>query len=270
MNGPVTNQPKPSQKLSGRPARQDGLTRFYPVRHQQLRNWVALPAAILTLLLSVAALLYGLFTTWIAVERFGRAVVVKTLPTPLLIFAFAFLFGLIMLILTIRNWNAGIEISPSGLTFQRGRTSKTVAWDSITRLDARVNVVKFATSVIDIQSRAEIETDQGETFQITDRIANSQELIKRCREKVLPKLFHEFHKAIRQGEQITFHRDLAAAPQALLVRNMPYYWQDVEPVLKRKKIALQEKTTKRELIALPINQLENADILLTLLENPPR
>lgn len=270
MDGPEPNQPIRNSNLPGQAARQDGLTRFYPVRNQQLKRLVALPAAILLLLLSIAALLYGLFTTWMAIERFGRAVVLKTLPTPLLIFIVAFISGLLILFLTIRNWHAGIELNPSGLTFIRGRSNKTVPWESITRLDARVNVVKFATSVIDIQSRAEIETDQGEIFQITDRIANSKELIKRCREKVLPRLFHQFHKAIRQGEQITFHRDLAAAPQALLVRNMPYYWQDVEPVLKRKKIALQEKATKRELITLPINQLQNADILLTLLENPPK
>lgn len=269
MSGPVRNQAKPSQKLSGQAARPDTLVKFYPVRHQQLNRWLALPAAILLLLLSAAALLYGLFTTWIAIERFGRAAILQTLPTPLLVFALAFILGLVLLITTIRHWNAGIEFGPSGLAFQRGRASKTVTWESITRLDSRVNVVKFATSVIDIQSKAEIENDQGETFQITDRIENSQELIKRCREKVLPRLFHTSQQTIRQGGRITFHRDLTAAPQALLIRNMPYYWQDVEPILKRKKIALQEKATKRELIALPINQLDNADILLIMLENPP-
>ena len=269
MNGPDKNQPVHSRNLPGQPVRQDGLVRFFPVRHQQLRNWVTLPLGILLLLLSAASLLYGFFITWYAVQRFGRAVILQTLPVPMLIFTAALITGLVILITTLRYWKKGIELSPSGLTFQNGRSSKTIPWDSITRLDARINVVKFATSVIDIQSRAEIETDQGETFQITDKITNSRELIKRCRENVLPRLFHKYQRAIRRGEKITFHHDLVAAPQALLVRNMPYDWRDVEPVLKRKKIALQEKTTKRELISLPINQLENADILLTMLENPP-
>ncbi|MBG0786949.1 MAG: hypothetical protein H0S79_17775, partial [Anaerolineaceae bacterium] len=126
-----------------------------------------------------------------------------------------------------------------------------------------------ATSVIDVQSRAELETANGETFQITDQVTNSQELILRCREAILPRLFQRAQQALRQGEKISFHKDLAATPQALLIQKMPYYWEDIEPKFKKRKFALIEKATSRELIALPINQLENADILLSLLENPP-
>ena len=270
MTQPVSTQPMQNQNVPGQPARQDGLVRIFPLRHRKLRNTIAIPIGIILILMAILALLYGAFITWTAVERFGRAVILKTLPIPSAIFIFGLIFGPLILASIKRHWHDGIELGPAGLTFQKGKKRKEVPWESITRLDARINLVKFATSVIDVQSKAEIETDQGETFQITDKIDHSQDLINRCREVILPRLYQKYQHSLRQGEKITFHPELAATAQALLIRNMPYFWQDVEPKFKKRKIALQEKSSAHELIALPLNQLENADILLTLLENPPR
>ena len=270
MTQPVSTQPMQNQNVPGQPARQDGLVRIFPLRHRKLRNTIAIPIGIILILMAILALLYGAFITWTAVERFGRAVILKTLPIPSAIFIFGLIFGPLILANIKRHWHDGIELGPAGLTFQKGKSRKEVPWESITRLDARISLVKFATSVIDVQSKAEIETDQGETFQITDKIDHSQDLINRCREVILPRLYQKYQHSLRQGEKITFHPELAATAQALLIRNMPYFWQDIEPKFKKRKIALQEKSSAHELIALPLNQLKNADILLTLLENPPR
>ena len=95
-------------ELSARPARgfagQDGPGRFYPPRRQQLNHWIAIPAGILLILLAAAALLYGFFTTWTAIERHGRAVVLKTLPLPLLVAVLCAVIGLTLLISTARHW----------------------------------------------------------------------------------------------------------------------------------------------------------------------
>lgn len=269
MTEPVSTQPMRNRNVPGQPARQDGLVRFYPLRNQKIKHTLAIPIGILLILLAIIALVYGAFITWTAVARFGRAVILRTLPIPALVFLVGLILGIIILSSTIRHWHDGIELNPSGLRFRRGKTNKHIPWESIVRLDARVNLVKFATSVIDVQSKAEIENDQGEIFQITDKFANSQDLIKRCRELILPRLFQRYRRSLGEGEKIKFHKDLAAAPQALLIGNMPYQWQEIELKFKKRKIALLEKSSARELITLPINRLKNADILLTLLENPP-
>ena len=271
MTQPVSTQPMQNQNVPGQPARQDGLVRIFPLRHRKLRNTIAIPIGIILILMAILALLYGAFITWTAVERFGRAVILKTSTHPIgCLHLWSHFRAAYPGKHTKRHWHDGIELSPSGLTFQKGKSRKEVPWESITRLDARISLVKFATSVIDVQSKAEIETDQGETFQITDKIDHSQDLINRCREVILPRLYQKYQHSLRQGEKITFHPELAATAQALLIRNMPYFWQDIEPKFKKRKIALQEKSSAHELIALPLNQLKNADILLTLLENPPR
>lgn len=269
MTEPVSTQPKRNQNSPGQPARQDGLVSFYPIRYHNLKKSIGIPTGIILILVAIIALFYGAFITWTAMQRFGRAVILRTLPIPLLIFIGGLLIGSLILLLTTRHGYDGIEIGPSGLSLKNGKNHKNVPWESITRLDARINLIKFATSVIDVQSRAEFETVDGETFQITDQVANSQELILRCREAILPKLFQRAQQTLRQGEKISFHRDLSATPHALLIQKMPYYWQDIEPKFKKRKFALLEKSSSRELISLPINQLENADILLSLLENPP-
>jgi hypothetical protein len=51
---------------------------------------------------------------------------------------------------------------------------------------------------------------------------------------------------------------------------MPYEWEAVGVVMKRRKITLIEKATQRDLITLPIRKLANTDILMALFENPPR
>lgn len=270
MTEPFSTQPNPNRNLSGQPATQEGLVKSYPVRHQKINHSIATPIGILLILLAIVALIYGAFTTWSAVERFGRAVILRTLPTPTLIFFLGLLLGSLILSTTLRHWRDGIELGPDGLSFRRGRVNKEIPWESITRLDARINLVKFATSVIEVQTKAEIENDRGETFLITDHIAHSQDLINRCREIILPRLFQKYQKSLLEGETITFHRELAATHQALLIHNMPYNWGDLTPKYKKRRFTLREKSSDRELISLPINRLENADILLTLLENPPK
>ena len=269
MTEPVSTPPNPNRNLPGQPAMQDGVVRSYPVRHQKIKQTIATPIGILLILLAIVALIYGAFITWSAIERFGRAVILRTLPVPALIFFLGLVLVSLILSTTLRHWHDGIELGPDGLIFRRGKVNKEIPWESITRLDARINLVKFATSVIEVQTRAEIENDQGETFLITDHIANSQDLINRCREIILPRLFQKYQNILRQGEKLTFHRELAATHQSLLIHNMPYFWQDISPKYKKRDFTLREKSSDRELISLPINQLENADILLTLLENPP-
>ncbi len=261
-------------EFSARPAReaadQDGLSRFYPPRRQQLNHWIGVPAGILLILLAAAAFLFGFFTTWTAIERHGRAVVLKTLPLPLLIAVLCAVIGLTLLVSAARHWRDGITLLPTGLEIQEGRKTHSVPFESITRLDSLVNVVKFATSVVDVRTRAVIEDDQGQKYVITDLTANAQDLVKRCRAEVLPRLFREAQKALQQGQKIEFHPDLAATRQAVLIRNVPYDWRDLTVALKKRRIALLDKTTRRDLINFPVRKLKNTDILLALLENPPR
>lgn len=249
---------------------QDDPGRFYPLQHRQLKHWIAIPSGILLILIAAAALVYGFFTTWSTVEQHGRAVVLKTIPLPLIIFIVAAILGLLILVRTARHWHDGISLTTTGLTLRKSKTEKVLPWGSITRLNALVNVVKFATSVVDVRTRAKLEDDQGQSIVITDRFANAQDLVQRCRAKVLPRLYRQTQSALQQGEKVSFHRDLAANNRVVLIRNMPYEWEAVGVVMKRRKITLIEKSTQRDLITLPIRKLANTDILMALFENPPR
>jgi hypothetical protein len=263
--------PNPSSDQQPRKAPgQDDPGRFYPLHHHQLRHWIAIPSGILLLLIAAAALGYGFITTWSAIEQHGRAVILKTLPLPFIIFVVAAILGLLILIQTARHWQDGVTLDSTGLSVRKGKTEKTLPWASITRLNALVNVVKFATSVVDVRTRAIFEDDHGQSIQITDQFADAQDLVQRCRAKVLPRLYRQTQRALQQGEKVTFHRDLAANNRVVLIRNMPYEWEAVGVVMKRRKITLIEKATQRDLITLPIRKLANTDILMALLENPPR
>ena len=259
-----------SAKLTRETAGQDGAGRFYPPRHQQLKHWIAVPVSVVLILLSAAAFLYGLFTTWTAIERHGRAVLLKTLPLPLLVAVLCAAVGLTLLITTARHWQDGITLLPTGLLFQDGKQTKAVPFTSITRLDSLVNVVKFATSIVDVHTRAVIEDSRGQRFVITDRTAKAQDLVNRCRTEVLPRLHQETQNALQHGKTVTFHPNLAATRQAILIRNMPYDWQDLTVAIQKRRIALLDQATQRERISLPVQKIKNVDILLALFENPPR
>ena len=270
MVEPQATPTSPSDQTPYKSVRQDELSRFYPIRNHQLKHWVAIPSGILLIAFSVIALGYSFFTTWSAVERHGRAVILKTLPLPLLIFIFTAICGLLILIRTARHWQDGVTLDATGLSIRKGQSEKALSWAGITRLNALVNVVKFATSVVDVRTRAIFEDDQGQSILITDRFAKAQELVQRCRAKVLPRLYRQTQRALQQGEKVSFHRDLAANNRVVLIRNMPYEWEAVGVVMKRRKITLIEKATQRGLITLPIRKLKNTDILMALFENPPR
>ncbi len=266
MDAPLeTNQP-----VSETSDRENVLIRFYPLRRRKLKHWLAIPAGILLLLLSLISLFYGLFTTWSAVERHGRVMVLQDFPLYLLIAIITLVVGLILLVFTGRHWNDGVGVLANGISVIKGKKSAFIPWESIQRFDTRIKLIKFATSVMDIRSKIILETDKNKKFTITDRISGMRELVQQCREKILPRLYEQSLSTLRQGGQLSFHRHLKATLNALLIKDQPHPWEGLEPVIKSRSLVIKAPSNKEILFKGHVNHFRNTDILLAFLENSPK
>lgn len=245
-------------------------TQHFPVRNLKLNRGLRIGLGILLILLAVAALLTGFFTSWTAVSSHGRAALLQTLPLALLVFLVSLGLGIFLLVFTHRHWQDGVSLYEKGFAVQTGEKIQTGLWDRMERYDAHIEFVKFATSVIGEKMSILLEDDQGQKFTLPGRYANMTELIQQVRSAVLPRLYAKSVREMNQGKAILFHPDLSATRAGLEVNAGFYPWSALsEPHLAKSTLQLKQASDDQVLFKAKYKNIRNLELLLSLFANPP-
>ncbi|MCB2202407.1 hypothetical protein KQH56_00220 [bacterium] len=247
-----------------------GKVKDYPVRRQRLKNVFWILIGVLLLISALALLLYGVFTSWRAVQAHGRSVLLRTAPLPLLGFLIALVMGILILSTTSQHWGDHITLFVNGLDIHKGKQQNFLPWQAITRFDARIKVVKFATSNLDIRSKMLLVGDAGRNYTITDQFENLSDLIGQVRNRLLPILYQSTLQRLGAGEEISFHKHLAAKSEGLVVHGHTYAWEDVQSRIHRRSLRIRQTSDDTNLFRTKTKRVRNLDLLMTLLENPPK
>lgn len=247
-----------------------GKIKDYPIRRQNLKRGFWTLVGILLLLAALAAFLYGAFTSWRAVQAHGRGVLLRTAPLPLLGFLLALVLGIVTLSTTARHWRDNITLHVNGLDLHQGKIQRFLPWPSINRFDARIKVVKFATSNLDVRSKMRLEDDAGHTYEITDRFEGLSDLIGQVRNRVLPVLYQDTLQHLQAGDAVSFHGQLAAKSEGIVIHGETYPWNTVKGRLQRWSLQIQQSPDEKILFKQKTKRVRNLDLLMTLLENPPQ
>lgn len=247
-----------------------GKVKGYPIRRQNLKHGFWILTGVLLILMALALLLNGAFTSWHAVQAHGRSVLLRTAPLPLLGFLLALVMGILTLSITSRHWADHVTLYVNGLNIKQGKQQTFLSWQTIQRFDTRIKVVKFATSNIAVRSKMLLEINAGQSYKITDRFEGVSDLIGQVRNRLLPILYQTTLQRLKAGEDILFHPQLTAETEGLRIHGETYPWDEVQGRIHRRSLRIRETTDDQTLFNQKTKKVKNLDLLMTLLENPPK
>jgi len=246
------------------------MIKHFPVSKRNLKRWLSIGIGTGLIFLAAIAIFSGILTTWTAVESHGRAVVLRTLPLPLVIFFISLPTGILLLIFAKLHWQDGITLYEKGIVVRKGKRNQCWMWDTVERFDTRIEHVKFATSIIRIRSQLILENGQGQRLRISDRYDEIGDMITRFRQNLLPRLFSKTLHLINQGRSVIFHPDLSVIKNGFTIKKNTYPWDSLEkPNINNGTLRINKLPDQTLLYKSNIKKIRNLDTLLALLENPP-
>lgn len=246
-----------------------GMIKHYPIRHQMLKRGFWTLVGFLLLLAALVTFLFGTFNSWSAVQVHGRAVLLRTVPLPLLGFLVASTLGIVILSTTARHWRDTITLYVNGLDLHQGKVQRFLPWQSICQFDARIKVIKFATSNLDVRSIMQLVDETGLAYKVTDRFADLSDLIGQVRNRLLPILYQNTTQHLQAGSAVFFHDQLDARSEGLIIDGEAHPWGTIQGRIHRGRLHIQQLPGEQTLFKQKTKRIRNLDLLMTLLDNPP-
>lgn len=238
-------------------------SRYFLVHNWSLNRWLLMIMAGLLLLLSVSVLIRTLLTSWTAVQIHGRAILLRSIPTPLVISTLVFLVGVILITFTIQHWKDHLQLTAHALVLQRGRHALRWQWDSISALDTHLKRVKFGTGVVSERITIRLRNQDGDLLVLRNPYDDMPEISRQVREHVIPRLLNTIPWA-----DIRFHPDLSITPAGIRFKDREIPWQALERAsCVKAHLEIRLRGEKKAAARFRLKDISNSDLLLTILEN---
>ncbi len=242
------------------------LIHHFPRRKNDIKRWLSLGVGLSLVLFSVVISGMTLFNSWDMVNHHGRAILLNSLPVPVILVTIALPSGFLLISLTIGNWQKGISLRSNGLVLHRGKKRKILFWEKIIRLDTNMLTVKLAGHPFRKRTQITLEDESGQVFIIKDRYEGMDQLAQMVREKLLPLLFARATKTIQKNKTLFFHPRLLGKAEGLLIRQHMFPWQAIKgPIIQNDKLIIKQRGTQKILFQEKTTRIRNLDLLRHLL-----
>ena len=219
---------------------------------------------------SLIATILLVFEADIAIQRHGRAILLKYLPMPFAPVVLLFPLGGILIFTAWLNWQNRITVYEKGIRHQKGKRSHSWFWGEFVRLDTRVIHVRFSGSNIASYTRILLGDQHNHQWKIQNHYQQMGQLIHIIRVNVLPIIYQKMVNRLIDGEAITFSKNLQAIRNGLKINGNFSPWHILDkPEIDKGKFLLNHKETREVLFKSRVGQIVNLDSLLQLIKDPP-
>lgn len=242
----------------------------FPIRKRDVKRWTWLIAGVILVLVSIGLLLFFSLKGWTAIENHGRAVVLRFLPYVLPLLMVVFPAGVMLIIFARLHWWDAVTVYENGLLIKKGYRMVIMHWSEIEQFDTRVTNINFAGNAVNTRIKLILKPRNKRPRIIKNKYRHMSELIRLIRAHSLPILTKSAQDQIEKGQEIHFHKELIATKNGLRVNGNVLNWTEFQkPKVKNRILSLKDKDSEEELFKANINRIENLDLLLTLMANPP-
>ena len=193
-------------------------------------KWGNVVAAVLLLGGSAAVLLGGAWYTFDQWQRYGPAIVGRTVIVPLLFSGILFLLGILAAWAAYSNWKKAVVIYMNGLGYSDRHGVQAWRWEEIDSLTSAVTkhytngIYTGTTHVYTLVKK------DGSRIVLSDTIMNVEELSNRIREKVYPLLYKRYADAYNAGQRVVFGPVAISKTEGIQVGKKAYPWDQVGQV----------------------------------------
>jgi hypothetical protein len=187
------------------------------------------------------AFLYGIYNTYIRWQKFGSAVILKSITGPLMIAFVLFLLGLLVIWSFYSNAKKAAVLYENGVAYSDRKGMRAWRWDEINSMT--VAVTKHYTNGI-YTGTTHVYTlikKDGEKFVLNDTIADVEQLAGKIGEKIYPLLYHEYADAFNAGKPLLFGPVKISKAGGIQIGKKQYSWSEIAEVGIRKGILSVKK-----------------------------
>jgi len=243
---------------------------YFPIRCQSLKRWLVLILCIFLILGAAVFSLIHIFNAVNAIQSHGRAVILTRFSDTLLALCIVLPLGIVLLILAAINWQNGLTLNKHGFILRMHSKERTWFWRSIRQFDNQVTFIIFSGNTIGKRRTITLKDDQQKTLRIGNKYERMDELTSRLREMILPELFTRSRGQLLRGELLAFHQDLIAFIDGLQIKTSLVPWRDLQiSISKNGRFSIKNKRDQTHLFKSKVNCINNLDVLMYILENPP-
>lgn len=243
----------------------------FPSHNQMIKRWGALILGLALLVSSVALTVVLASQTWDRINIHGRAVILSAFPRPAALYMLMFLVGVLLITLAMIFWQDGIHLFEQGLLKRSARKNKTWIYKNTTRFDSHLTQITFAGSMVSTNVKIILEDQAGQRLVIHNRYKNMPALIETLRATIVPLLIEKSRQRLRKGEDLVFHKDLKAHQGAITINGEDVPYEAVEITVENQVLKLhQAGDLKKVYYKSSVYDIQNLDVLINLLENPPK
>ena len=246
------------------------LLAHYPVEGWGWKRWTLVIFGGVLMVGSLIAIIYLGFEADTAIQRHGRAVLLRYLPMPFTPIVLLFPLGGVFVLTAWLTWQNGITLYEKGIHHQKGKRSRFWLWEEFVRLDTRVVHVRFSGSTIASYGRILLEDQNNRQWTVRNHYQEMDQLINKIRLKVLPIIYQKMVERLIDGEAIAFNKNLQAIRNGLKINGEFSPWRILDmPETSKGIFLLKHKETQEVLFKSRVDQIVNLDSLIHLIKNPP-
>jgi hypothetical protein len=237
---------------------------YYPAK-----NWNRLGNLVICLVLLVGAvivLLFGIYTTYLAYQDNGPAMIDDKLPVPLVIAIILAGFGMLAGWGAYTNWKKGVLVCERGFAYNERKGFQVWHWEDVVSMKSAITrhytngIYTGTTHVYTLLNRQDLR------LVLADSIRNIEELAKLIDESIFPRLY-EFAAGQYNSGQPVVTGPVAISKAGITISKKTYPWPEVKEVSINRGVL---KVSRKEGgwfsgASAPASSIPNLRVLLTII-----
>jgi hypothetical protein len=238
---------------------------YYPVTI--LKRWGNLAFCICFLVGSALSLLYGLYDTWLAVQKNGPALIDDRLPLPLGLSILFFILGAVAGWSAFTNWNKAAVVYERGFAWRDHKGVRAWRWEEVQAITAAITRhygIDIYTGISHIYT---VFNRQNQRVVLTDALINVARLGDEIEQNTYPTLYDRASSLFNAGQELPFG-PVVISKAGIIVGRRSSPWSEVREIAIRKGLLRVSKTESGWFngAVAPTSKIPNLRVLLNILQ----
>lgn len=266
-------EPIPQKKVPGLKESDDlgHVIDYFPTRNYRLKRWLPLVGGVIAILAAIGLIINLFENTKTAIQAHGPAILFSVVPLPLAIYLILLFGGIIFVILARIHWWDSITLFETGLIKEKRNKVQVWYYENTERFDNEITQIMFGGSIVGGKMKIVLEDASKRQFKIRNRYTHMSDLVQALRARVLPGLFQRARQRLSNGQVLHFGEKLKASDKGLEINNEIIPYEAIVTEVAQQSLKLFKETNPKKLLyKSEFTKIRNLDLLLDLIENPPK
>lgn len=204
-------------------------------------RWVSAIAGVALLGGAALTVIYGIYDSYTQTEKYGSAVLGRTLTPPACIALILFLLGAGLAVSAFVNWNKAAVVYEKGLAYNDRKGLRAWRWDEINHFFMAItkhyyNGIPTGTTYV-----YTLRKTDGSQIKLDNKFAGIQELGKAIQQGVFPLQYERLVQALKNGQTVALGSVILSKDE-IVIGKKAFPWAEVEQVgIQRGFVSVKKK-----------------------------